>query len=102
MEKLDLRQALKIIRSGQVIASIKVLTADLVKKTGGQLIEYTNCRIARRQTMEASGAAVSGITGETKSANHNLHFTLNLELHNKQIRKIHPILIYELNGQKLL
>ena len=102
MEKLDLKQVMAIIRSGRWIKSICCLTADLTKNKGGEIIEYKNVRIARRQTMERRGTAVESTTGDHKDARHNFNFTINLELRNHQIRKIHPILIYEVNNLKVI
>jgi type VI protein secretion system component Hcp len=48
--------------------------------------------------MEISGSATTGITGNKKSAAHNDNFTINLEMENGQIRKVHPILIVSLNN----
>lgn len=93
---------MKIIKSGVWIKSIRCITANLTNNTGGQLIEYKNCRIARRNTMMKNDTPVTGITGNHKDARHNFHFTVNLEMKNQQIRKIHPVLIYEINNQPVL
>ena len=98
----NLKDAVELLRSGQWLANLKVITADVNKNKGGRLIEYGRCRIARKQTMEASGAATIGKTDTGKNPRHNYHFTLNLELENKEIRKIHPVLIFEINKQKVL
>ncbi len=91
-----------LIRSGEWIKSIRCFTADLTKNKGGQIIEYKNVRIARRQTMLQNNTPVENITGNHKDARHNYHFTLNLEMKNHQIRKIHPVLIFEINNQPVL
>lgn len=99
---IDLKQALEIIKSGVWIKSIRVITANLTNNSGGKILELKNCRIARREKMEKRGTPTTGITGRSKSANHNEHFTINLEMKNKTIRKIHPILIFEINSQPVL
>ncbi len=91
---------MEVIRSGDW-CEIKVLTADLVKNTGGSVLHLKKCRIARRATIEKSGGATNSSTGIIKSAEHNFHFTINVELNNGKIRKIHPILIFEINKQKV-
>ena len=99
---IDLKEALSIIKSGDWIKSIRCITANLGNNTGGQVLELKHCRIARRQTMEQHGTDTTGITDIKKDARHNFHFTLNLEMKNKQIRKIHPILIYEIDKQRVI
>ncbi len=98
---IDLRQVMEIIKSEKWMM-IRCFTADLVKNTGGKLITYTKCRIARRHLLEESKAETSGFTGNTRSAKHNFHFTVNLELENGQIRTVHPALIYSINNEKVL
>ncbi|MES2457186.1 MAG: hypothetical protein V4594_16650 [Bacteroidota bacterium] len=98
---IDLRQAMEIIRSGEWM-SLRCFTADLVKNTGGRIITFTKCRIARLKLMQENNSQTEGINGFAKSANHNYNFTVNLELENNQIRKVHPSLIFELNNQKVL
>lgn len=91
---------MEIIRSGDW-CELKVLTADLVKNTGGSVLHLKKCRIARRESMEKSGTSTTSLTGKAKGADHNTHFTINLELYNGRIRKIHPVLIFEINKTKV-
>ncbi len=91
-----------LIRSGEWIKSIRCFTADITKDKGGQIIEYKNVRIARRKTMLENDTPVTSLTGDRKDARHNFHFTVNLEGTNNQIRKIHPILIFEINHQPVI
>ena len=98
---IDLKEVMNIIRSEKWF-SIRFITADLLKGKGGQVMEFAKCRIARKQTLTESGISTISTTGHNKNANHNFHFTVNLELVNKQIRKVHPVLITHLNGEKVL
>lgn len=82
-----------LIRSKEWL-EIKFITADLAKKKGGKIIHFKRCRIARRELMDSSGATTSSLTGNVKPANHNHNFTVNLELQNGLIRKVHPALIF--------
>lgn len=102
MTKLDLKQVMALIRSGEWIKSIRCFTCDFNTRKAGQIIEYKNVRIARRKTMLENNAPVDNITGNSKDARHNFHFTINLEFRNGQIRKVHPILIFEINKQPVL
>lgn len=97
----DLKDVMKIIRSGEWFGC-SVVCADLGKKDGGKIVTYPRARIARRELMTKSGTATSSATGNRRNANHNENFTVNLELQNGQIRKIHPALIYSLNNTPVL
>jgi hypothetical protein len=100
---IELKEALTLIKSGVWIKSIRCFTADLTKNNGGKIIEYKNVRIARRELISRrKGGITTGITGKNKNANHNENFTLNLEMKNQQLRKIHPILIFEINNQPVI
>lgn len=101
MAAIDLKEVMKIIKSGEWF-SLRLLTANISTNTGGKIIEFKRCRIARRKTMEQHGTPTTGSTGFTKDPRHNFNFTVNLELQNKQIRQVHPILIFEMNKQPVL
>lgn len=102
MEKVDLKEVMRILRSGEWIDSLWAFTADIAQGTGGQIIEYKNCRIARRKGLLESNIPIEGTSDTIRSANHNANFTINIELKNKQIRKLHPILIFEINKQPVI
>ena len=91
---------MEIIRSKEW-CEIKVLTADLKMQTGGKVLHLKKCRIARRKSLEESGSETTSFTGNQTSPNHNFNFTINVELENKNLRKIHPILIFEINKHKV-
>jgi hypothetical protein len=97
---MNLKQVIALLTNGEW-HSIRFLTADLLKQKGGQYLEFNDCRVARRE-MLVSSANTSSSTGIERPANHNLNFTLNLELKNKQIRKVHPVLITHINNVAVL
>ncbi len=98
----DIKEVVSIITSGQWFYNCCVITCNKAQKDGGKIIQYKKARIARRQLMEKDGAAYTGITGVVRKPNHNQHFTLNIELANNQIKKIHPALVYSINGGKVI
>ncbi|MBC7689367.1 MAG: hypothetical protein H7211_14445 [Aquabacterium sp.] len=98
----DLKEVVSIIKSGEWLQSVQFISADMAKNKGGQLITLQRCRIARRKSMQEHGSAIESNTGFTKNARHNENFTLNLELQNGLIRKIHPVLITKLNGTAVI
>jgi hypothetical protein len=101
----NLRQAIEILESGNWV-SLRFITANLAKGSGGTVMELARCRIARNKpTVPAISLSQNNIpvTGEKKrNPNHNANFTRNLELMNKQIVKVHPILITHINNTAVL
>lgn len=101
---VDLRQAIQIIEGG-AWCSLRFITADVKKGTGGKVIELPKCRIARNRNVTAAKAGVKsndGMDGRKDPA-HNINFTRNMELHgNKELRKVHPILITHINNQAVV
>lgn len=98
---IDLKDVLTTIQTGAWV-SLRFFTADVLKGQGGKVIELAKCRIARRGLMLQDNSLRTKLTGITRDPLHNLHFTINVELPNKQLRKIHPILITHLNNQTIL
>lgn len=94
---LEIKEVVSLIKSGNWLRNLTYITADLSKKKGGEIIVLKKCRIARKQLMEKSGAPTIGATSITRPANHNLNFTVNMELENGMIRKVHPVLITSIN-----
>lgn len=90
---MDLKQAIEIIESNQW-CSLRVITAHVKKGSGGRVLEIPKARIARKQNFND----VVKKTGITRNANQNMNFTRNMEMPNKQIRTIHPILITHVNN----
>jgi len=102
MAQKTIRETLNIIQSGDWF-SCRVITCDVIKGIGGKVIVYDKCRIARNrlQTTKNNGH-VTEEKVKKKDHQHNLHFTLNVQLPNNQIRKIHPILITHINNNVVI
>ncbi len=98
---IDLKDVLATIKTGAWV-SLRFFTADVLKGKGGKVIEIEKCRIARRELMQKDNTFTVSTTDLKKDPLHNQHFTINVELPNKQLRKIHPILITHLNNQAVL
>ena len=103
---IDLNEAVSILEGSDWV-SLRFITADVQKGTGGQVIELLKCRIARnRQAIVAKAKDGKRISespkGETKDPNHRYHFTRNVELANKRIVKVHPPLITHINNTPIL
>jgi len=107
---LDLREVVSLLHSGDW-CSLSYITANVKKGTGGKVIDLQKCRIARRQPAPADHKSSNvpklplleeRAVVRSRDPNHNLHFTRNVELPNKMIRAIHPILIISINNQSVL
>ncbi len=81
---LTLKKALSKLESGDWCA-LRFMTAHVKKGTGGKVLEFAKCRIARmRTTTTASPAArmQQGAGEKKRDAHHNENFTRNKELEN--------------------
>lgn len=106
-EGIDLKEVVKIIERGDW-CKIKFITADVIKGTGGKVITIPKCRLCKTRMDELkekkleAQAPLQGKDAITRYPNHPLNFTRNMELQNRQIRKVHPVLIFEINDHPVL
>jgi hypothetical protein len=98
---IELKEAIDTIESGDWFA-IRFITADVLKGSGGKVIELAKARVARNRRKTQNSKPKTQNLGVSRNPNHNLHFTRNLELPNKQIRKVHPPLITHINNLSVL
>ncbi len=96
---MDLKQVIQSIESGEMLR-LRVLTANIKKGTGGEVLEIPRCHIARNSN--GSRLPVAG-GHSTRNPNHNTHFTRNIEmLPSKRIISIHPILVTHVNQEAVV
>lgn len=106
---INLKEAISVLESYEWVA-LRFITADISKGVGGEVIETAKCRICRNQPAEPQLAKmIADATTEhemksttTRNPNHSLHFTRNIEFPNKNMRKIHPVLITHINQISIL
>lgn len=98
---VDLQQAIEILESGNWL-SLEVIQANLNKGTGGKLLSIPKCRIARTYNQPTSYKAQKMVSTKSRCANHSLNFTRNVQLPNKSIVTIHPILITTINNHQVI
>ena len=101
---ITLTQALQQLESGDWV-SLRYLTANVAKASGGKVVELAKVKIARRQTAAGliQDKSASLITPDKlRNPNHNLNFTRNVETQQRAILTIHPILMTHLNGEAIL
>lgn len=100
-----LPEALALLQSGQW-CSLRYITANTSKGSGGKVIELAKCKIARRQSeavkSDSGNKSAAIFSHVEKNPNHGFHFTRNIELQNKAIRTVYPILITHINHQAVL
>ena len=101
MEKIDLKKALQIIHGGDW-CSLRFLTADVNRGRGGEVIEIAKARLSRTHKANSESPSNYSHVTDTRRPNHREHFTLNMEMFNKKIRKVHPILITHINNIEVL
>ena len=102
---IDLQQCIGILEGGDW-CSISFVTADVKRGNGGMVIELKRCRIARNRkpntntSNEVKGIGIGNVGN--RNPNHSYHFTRNVELPNKQLVKVHPLLIFSINNQQVI
>ena len=98
---MNLSEALKVTESGEIF-SCKVVAFDHKRKTGGHIKFYPELVHSK-----STDFIIPSTKSETKAQNHFENATRNfLKCANGQptsvVRKIHIILMLEVNGQKVM
>ena len=101
MEKVQLKEAIAIIEKGDWL-SLRVLTGDVKTGKGGSVIDFLKIRIAKNRATGQKNVKISSESRNRKNPHHSANFTLNMELENRHIRKIHPPLITHINGKEVI
>lgn len=106
MDAVTLSEALKIIESGAIF-NVKVVSFDK-KRTAqnGRVLHFTEARKESAHQKAMMDAPARG-GAKTKTPSHYEHFTRNIRIYyanapTMKVVKIHPLLIMEINGKKLL
>jgi hypothetical protein len=102
---LQLKDAMVLLESGAWL-SMRVLTANTARKTGGEVREFAKVRMRKnKQEVNISvitSAAPAVPRNKQKAPNHHENFTRNVETQAGDIIKIHPILITHLNNKQVV
>lgn len=101
---IDVKQLLGIIESGEWFYNLVFITANVNKGSGGRVIDIPKARIARQQHTPIISKTVQKKydLDNSKNPNQRLNFTRNIELPNKKIITIHPIIVMNINNQTLV
>ncbi|HEX8506354.1 MAG TPA: hypothetical protein VF630_13380 [Hymenobacter sp.] len=100
-----LTEVLRQMEEGEERFSIRFVTADKRRKTGGKIEEWHRCQLSRRRQAGVEQPRVPQPVGDPDSRlpSHYQNATRNLVQGNSsQVRKIHIWLILEFNGQKVV
>jgi hypothetical protein len=98
---ITLKEALAILESN-AWCSLRFITANLAKGSGGEVRELARCRITQRKPSPSASATTAPRNKKSKAANHHQHFTRNVETQANQIIKVHPPLITHINNTAVL
>lgn len=105
------REILAYMQSGKPF-SCKVVALDIKRKTGGNVIEYPEVRLAKLEEKEPADRPPTHteqlqdkLQKLQKNPKHKKHFTRNIQIlqdgyPTSIIKKIHVPLIIEFNGEK--
>lgn len=87
-----------------IIFSLKFVTADRVRKSGGEIITVERAqKCVGKKNDKVLYANSPKIEGLTKNPNHNENATRNIYLVDSgQVRKVHTRLIIEFNNKKVI
>jgi len=100
MGVIKLSEALKEMQSGNLF-SIRYVTADKSRNSGGDIKEYDGCRLSRRAASDTE-APVFTTGNPTKRPNHYRNRTRNIVLANSDVRKVNVWLIIGFNGKPVI
>lgn len=99
-----LTEVLRQMEEGEGTFSIRFVTADVKRQTGGKIEEWPNCRLShRRAVLGERPRPVRPADSESRLPNHYQNATRNLVQGNSsQVRTVHIWLILAFNGQKVV
>jgi len=106
MKTVDLREALNIIHSGTWV-SLAAVQANDALGTGGKILRLNRAKLLRNRTptptptLPLSGTERGRGEAQGREANHFYNFTRNFITPGNEIIKIHPLLIFEINGHQV-
>jgi len=99
---IDIQEILTYMETGQHF-SIQYVAADRKRGKGGQLVYFPKAIKTQIEAKEGSKITSKVIRlNQSRSPNHSDHFTRNIVLPNREIRKVHIDLIIRFNGKKVL
>ena len=109
MEGIRLVEALELMETAQEPFTLRFVKVDRKRKTGGQIVEWTNCRLSgprrgtSRHLAEQTALDAAAVGGRQYQHYHYANGTRNLVVGNgTQRRKVHIWLLLAVNGRKIV
>jgi hypothetical protein len=99
-----LTEVLRQMEEGEERFTIRFVTADKNRKTGGKIAEWHNCQLSRRRVSVGQRPARVPVADSTsRMPAHYQNATRNIVQGNSsQVRKVHIWLLLEFNGRKVV
>lgn len=102
----DLKKVVELIDGGKWLTDVGFVTANQERQTGGEVIVLKKCRLAKfrqpRPNQKRKAMSKADYGHDAKNPLHSYHFTRNVELPNRDIKKIHPLLVFKINGETVV
>jgi len=109
MEGIRLVEALELMETAQEPFALRFVKVDRKRQTGGQIVEWANCRLSgprrgsSRHLAEQTARAAGAEGGRQYQHYHYANGTRNVMVGNgSQRRKVHIWLLLSLNGKKIV
>lgn len=100
---IRLVEALEQMETAQESFTLSFVKVDRRRKTGGQLVEWTKCRLSSPRRHRVQPAATPAASDGGRQHRHYANGTRNIVQGNStQPRKIHIWLLLSLNGKKIV
>jgi hypothetical protein len=100
---IRLAQALELMETAQEPFTLRFVTCDRRRKTGGQIVEWQNCRLSGPHRVRAKELAQQAADTGARHHRHYANGTRNVVIgKSSQRRKVHIWLLLSLNGKKIV
>ena len=101
METIRLAEALERMETAEVPFTLRFVTCDKRRKTGGRVVEWENCRLSSPR--RARVLPVAATVPSARAQRHYRNATRNLVVgKSSQRRKVHIWLLLSLDGVKIV
>jgi len=98
---ITIKEMLEYMDSGRPF-DLSYVTADRRRGTGGQLLSATRARKTGTAARDGQKLTASVVSAAARNPQHAEHFTRNIVLRDRTVKKIHPDLVTKFNGRVVL
>lgn len=100
-DNITIKELLAVMESGQAFRMTYV-QADRRRGTGGKMVDVKDAVLSQHAVPSGKKLTQAAIQKASKSPNHSEHFTRNIVLLNRDVVKVHILLITSFNGKRVL